>query len=254
MDTTSLNKHKELLIKNVIKDYVTKDVYGLVLRKLGEENFIEAFAIIDQYIEDAIAKLLVINKGELSKVRERINITHTLDLMKRLGLIDDLDFEYLELVKKFKKVRNMLIHNSINSKPVKKSKDLTSLPKKIIRWTDLFYLETSIKLMRMDQAIFYLKDESRKTAIKKWFEINDERLSCLLEFLLNLNFLHISKNRDIKKEEHITEFAAYLSTVFYQIFPTAEKTFVTKYNYKEFIDYTSKLIMRENQKERKVGV
>lgn len=243
MNDEATKKLKQKLISNVIAEYTTRDVLELVSKKIEKGNYIEAYAITDQYIEETIARLLIIKKEELTKIREDMNVKTTLNLIMRLGLVESFDIDYLDLINKFKKMRNKLIHNSIYSKPVKINKELKMLPRRIILRTDLFYFDTAINLIRLDSRI--MQEHGKAKLMERW-NFNQERLRYLLDFLLNLYFISVKKKKGANKEKLIGDFSTFLTRVFAEIVPfVEEKKLGIKRDYKEFADYTIKLIKRD---------
>lgn len=242
MNDVITEKIKNNLIKDVIAEYSTRDILALVNTKIEKGNFIEAYAITDQYITETISRLLVIKKGELSKIRDHLNVNKTLDLMMRLGLVENFDKDYVSLIEKFKKTRNKLIHNSIYSRPIVINKELKVLPRKIIFRTDLFYFDTVVNLIRLDLRIIH---EGKDKLMEK-FNFNQERLRYLLDFLLNLYFISAKKKKETSKEKIVGDFSTYLTRVAAEIAPfLREGELGIKRDYREFADYTFKLIKRD---------
>lgn len=250
----SLTVRKDL-IKEVINEYTTNDVLSLVEEKIKNGNFIEAYAITDQYIAEMVSRLLVVNKGELAKIRETINVIKTLDIMMRLRVVDGAYRDYIELVKSFKKTRNKLVHNSIYSKSLRINRTIKSLPRKIIMKIDLFYFDTAINLLRLD--VDKLKKKG-KVDVEEQIGAAHEKIRYFLEFLLNLYSVSLKKKKSINKKKSISDFSTFLARVISEIVPMDEKRSGVKTDYREFAAYLLKLIMRDlddqSFQEGKVGI
>lgn len=235
------------IIQEVIEEYSPKDVYRLVENKIFNKNYIEAYAITDQYINERISKLLVITENELDSLKERFSVTYTLELMYRLGISGSYGIEFLEKIRKFKKVRKMLVHNSLNSKKIKIESEFLDLPKKLIIETDLFYFITIIDLIKLDYK-FINNFKSRKEALDEWHKFNDERLKHLLDFLLDLQFTKkdIKDKSEYERNKLIKDFSDYLAQVIGEIIPFhTEETLGVKRDAKKLAEYTINLIKRK---------
>lgn len=234
---------KSNLLNQVISEYTENDILKLVVSKIKSKNYIEAYSIADQYITESLAKILVIKNGELAKVRERLSVKTTLDIINRLGMMDNISSDYIENISKFKNKRNLLIHNSINSKPIKADRYFKRLPVYIVMYTDLLYFDLSIKLMKVDTSVPHFD----KRSLDHWLQKNDERFSLFLSFLLNM---YIITHRNKKNVKNISNFSKFLADVVNNIFPFLNDDIRQKNkSNKKFSKYLINMILRGKKAE-----
>ncbi len=234
---------KSKLLNQVISEYTENDILKLVVSKIKSKNYIEAYSIVDQYITESLAKILVIKNGELAKVRERLSVKTTLDIINRLGMMDNISSDYIENISKFKNKRNLLIHNSINSKPIKVDMYFKRLPVYIVMYTDLLYFDLSIRLMKVDTSVSHFDKQS----LDHWLQKNDERFSLFLSFLLNM---YIITHRNKKNVKNISNFSKFLADVVNNIFPFLNDDIRQKNKSdKKFSKYLINMILRGKKAE-----
>lgn len=235
-DRSSRNK----IIQEVISQYTDRDVLSLVQKKIKNGNYIEAYSITDQYVDEIFSRIIIVKKENIEKIREKINVIQIVRYMDKFELINNYDTDYLSFLKKFKKKRNELVHYSIHAKPIVINRELKSMPVNIILRTDLFYLDFLIDLIRFDKEKLYKNDH------KKLLNRNEQRLRYFLDFLLNLYSISLKQTRN--KQKSVRDFSDYLTRVFGELLPSiSEERMGVKRDYKKFYNYTLKLITRNRK-------